>query len=59
LLTGGGFWGEPDRKHIGTSCIERQNLALRMMIRRFKPPTNAFSKKLEYLKAAIALHFGC
>ena len=50
--------GDPDRKHISTSYIERQNLTLRMMSRRFTRLTNAFSKKIEYLKAAIALHFG-
>ena len=50
--------GEPDKRHISTSFIERQNLTLRMMSRRFTRLTNAFSKKVEYLKAAIALHFG-
>ena len=50
--------GEPNKRHISTSYIERQNLTLRMMSRRFTRLTNAFSKKLEYLKAAIALHFG-
>jgi hypothetical protein len=49
--------GEPDKRHISTSFIERQNLTLRMMSRRFTRLTNAFSKKLSHLKAAIALHF--
>ena len=37
--------------------MERQNLTMRMQIRRFTRLTNAFSKKLENLKAALALHF--
>lgn len=49
--------GQPDQHHISTSYIERQNLTLRMMSRRFTRPTNAFSKKLTNLKAAITLHF--
>lgn len=49
--------GNPDKRHISTSYIERQNLTLRMMSRRFTRPTNAFSKKLSHLKAAITLHF--
>jgi transposase-like protein/IS1 family transposase len=49
--------GDPDPKHISTSFVERQNLTMRMAIRRFTRLTNAFSKKLENLKAAIALHF--
>src|SRR5207302_5626243 len=49
--------GEPDEDRISTSYVERQNLTIRMAIRRFTRLTNAFSKKLENLKAAIALHF--
>lgn len=49
--------GNPDLKHISTSYIERQNLTMRMGMRRFTRLTNAFSKKLENLKSAISLHF--
>ncbi|MGD1045924.1 MAG: IS1 family transposase [Bacteroidota bacterium] len=49
--------GEPVRKHISTSYVERQNLTMRMQMRRFTRLTNGFSKKLDNLKAAIALHF--
>ena len=49
--------GNPDKKHISTSYVERQNLTIRMAMRRFTRLTNAFSKKLENLKAAVALHF--
>jgi IS1 family transposase len=49
--------GRPDPDHISTSYVERQNLTMRMQIRRLTRLTNAFSKKLENLKAAIALHF--
>lgn len=49
--------GMPNPKHISTSFVERQNLTMRMSIRRFTRLTNAFSKKLENLKAAVALHF--
>jgi len=43
--------------HISTSYIERQNLTMRMSMRRFTRLTNAFSKKVENLKAAVSLHF--
>jgi hypothetical protein len=49
--------GTPDQKHISTSLVERQNLTMRMSMRRFTRLTNAFSKKLENLQAAVALHF--
>ena len=49
--------GRPDPRHISTSYVERQNLTIRMAIRRFTRLTNAFSKKLDNHKAACALHF--
>jgi len=49
--------GTPKPHLISTSHIERQNLTIRMQLRRFTRLTNAFSKKLENLKAACALHF--
>jgi IS1 family transposase len=49
--------GEPDRKKISTSYVERQNLTMRMHMRRLTRLTNAFSKKLDNFKAAVGLHF--
>ncbi|HVS89994.1 MAG TPA: IS1 family transposase [Candidatus Acidoferrum sp.] len=49
--------GLPNPKHISTSYVERQNLTMRMQMRRFTRLTNAFSKKVENLMAAVALHY--
>ena len=49
--------GNPDEQFISTSFVERHNLTLRMQVRRFTRLTNAFSKKLANLKAALALYF--
>lgn len=49
--------GKPDKKNISTSYVERQNLTMRMNMRRFTRLTNAFSKKIENLEHAVALHF--
>ncbi|GMV99323.1 MAG: hypothetical protein AMXMBFR84_04620 [Candidatus Hydrogenedentota bacterium] len=49
--------GNPDIAKVSTSFVERQNLTMRMSMRRFTRLTNAFSKKLENLQAAVGLHF--
>jgi IS1 family transposase len=49
--------GDPDPDRISTSYVERQNLTMRMGMRRFTRLTNAFSKKVENLSHAVALHF--
>jgi IS1 family transposase len=49
--------GNPDPEHISTSYVERQNLSMRMGIRRFTRLTNGFSKKVENHAAAVALYF--
>jgi IS1 family transposase len=49
--------GNPDMAHASTSYVERQNLTMRMSMRRFTRLTNGFSKKIENLEHAVSLHF--
>lgn len=49
--------GNPDKSRISTSYVERQNLTMRMSMRRFTRLTNGFSKKIENHMHAISLHF--
>jgi len=53
----GAVCGNPDEKHISTSFIERQNLTVRMGMRRFTRLTNGFSKKIENHIHALGLHY--
>ena len=49
--------GNPDPEKISTSYVERQNLTMRMGMRRFTRLTNGFSKKVENLANAVSLHY--
>jgi hypothetical protein len=49
--------GQPDLSKVNTSYVERQNLTMRMGMRRFTRLTNGFSKKVENLAHAVSLHY--
>ena len=49
--------GHPDQKHVSTSYVERQNLTMRMSMKRFARLSNGFSKKIENHAHAVALHY--
>jgi len=49
--------GDPDPAKVSTSYVERQNLTMRMGMRRFTRLTNGFSKKIENLAHAVSLHY--
>jgi IS1 family transposase len=51
------IYGDPDPMKVSTSYVERQNLTMRMGMRRFTRLTNAFSKKVENLAHAVSLHY--